>query len=71
MNSLLLNIIVQKMKQEDKGMITRTGKKNLNKINYLTEEILLKMEKKRLSKIKEVVTPRKRVCKKDPNYYYY
>ena len=53
------------MKQEDKGMITRTGKKTLNKINYLTEEILLKMEEKRLRKIKEVVTPNKKCILKD------
>ena len=97
LKSQLLNVLVQKMKQEDNGLTNYYDKATLDKINYsteeilfwlypptpkkirkprtkinyLTEEILLKMEEKRLRKIKEVVTPRKRVCKKDPDYYYY
>ena len=109
LKSQLLNVLVQKMKQEDNGLTNYYDKATLDKINYLTEEILYvgyvgqphsvgkiyceKCRKKQatnqietldnlkvyceecfeveLENIERLSVKRKRVCKKDPDYYYY
>ena len=80
MNSLLLNLLVQKMKQDDKSITTRQGKATLNRIILLTEKIWDnlalgvgdKMEEEDFKMEEEAfLKPIKSVRKRDPDYYYY
>jgi len=71
LKSQLLNVLVQKMKQEDNGLTNYYDKATLDKINYLTEEILFVGYVGQIYCEKRLSVKRKRVCKKDPDYYYY